>query len=72
MRALVYMVSRDKVNVDAFNKGIKYALEKLGKSKFGFERRAVSNFKAKDTRALGTRLLIIPELRVLRQLVVSV
>ena len=72
MRALVYMVSRDKVNVDAFNKGIKYALEKLGKSKFGFERTAVSNFKAKDTRALGTRLLIIPELRVLRQLVVSV
>ena len=28
MRALVYMVSRDKVDMDAFNKGIQYALEK--------------------------------------------
>ena len=47
MRVLVYMVSRDKVDVDAFHKGIQYALEKLGKSKFGFERTAVSNFKSK-------------------------
>ena len=59
------MASRDKVDVDTFHKGIQYELEKLGKSKFGFERTAVSNFKAKDTRALGTSLLIIPELRVL-------
>ena len=38
---------RDKVDADAFHKGIQYALEKLGKSKFGFERTAVSNFKRK-------------------------
>ena len=38
MRALVYMASRDKVDVDTFHEGIQYALEKLGKSKFGFER----------------------------------
>ena len=44
MRALVYMASRD---VDPFHKGIQYALEKLGKSKFGFERTTVSNFKSK-------------------------
>lgn len=44
MRALVYMASRDKVNVDAFYKGIQHALEELGKSKFGFERTAVSIF----------------------------
>ena len=42
MRALVYMASSDKVDVDAFHKGIQYALEKLGKSKFGFERTVVS------------------------------
>ena len=67
MRGLVYVASRDKVDVDTYHKGIQYALEKLGKSKFGFERTAVSNFKSKrkDTRALGTSLLIIPELRVL-------
>ena len=65
MRGLVYMPSIDKVNVDTFHKGIQYALEKLGKSKFGFERTAVSILKAKDTRALGTSLLIISELRVL-------
>ena len=46
-RGLVYMASRDKFDVDTFlNKGIQYALEKLGKSKFGFERKAVSNFSA--------------------------
>ena len=28
MRALAYMVSGDKVDMDAFNKGIQYALEK--------------------------------------------
>ena len=41
------MASRDKVDVDVFHKGIQYALEKLGKLKFGFERTAVSNFKSK-------------------------
>ena len=65
MRAVVYMASRDKIDVDAFHKGIQYALEKLAKSKFGFEKTQESDFKAKDTWALGTRLLIIPELRVL-------
>ena len=67
MRSLGYMASRDKVDVDTLNKDIQYSLEKLGKSKFGFERTAVSNFKSKinDTRALGMSLLIIPELRVL-------
>ena len=41
MRALVYMASmasRNKVDVVAFHKGIQYALERLGKSKCGFER----------------------------------
>ena len=53
MRDLVYMASRDKVDVDTFHKGIQYALEKLRKSKFGFERTAVHQIlKAKDTRAL--------------------
>ena len=47
MCGLVYMASRDKVDVDTFHKGIQYALEKLGKSKFGFESAAVSNFKSK-------------------------
>ena len=37
MRGLVYMASRDKVKVDTFHKDIQYALERLGKSKFGFE-----------------------------------
>ena len=41
------MASRDKVDVDTFHKGIQYALEKLGKSKFGFERTVVSKFKSK-------------------------
>ena len=31
MRNLVYMATRDKVDVDTFHKGIQYALEKLGK-----------------------------------------
>ena len=38
MRGLVYMAARDEVNVGTFHKNIQYALEKLGKSKFGFER----------------------------------
>ena len=52
MRALVSTASRDEVDVDAFHKGIQYALEKQGKSKFGFERTAVPNFKSKKTRVL--------------------
>ena len=44
MRGLVYMVSRDRVDVDMFLKGIQYALGRLGKSKFGFESTTVSNF----------------------------
>ena len=46
MCALVYGVQR-LVDVDMFDKGIQYALEKLGKSKFGFERTVISNFKSK-------------------------
>ena len=57
MRGLVYMVSRDKVDVDTFHKGIQYALEKLGKSKFGFERTAVSNFKRKRHEGSGNELV---------------
>ena len=57
MRALVYLASRDKVDVDVFHKGIQYALEKLGKSKFGFERTAVSNVKSK--RHVGSRNEIV-------------
>ena len=65
MRDLVYMASRDEVDVDTFHKGIQYALEKLGKSKLAFESTTVSNLKRKRHEALGTSLLIIPELRVL-------
>ena len=57
MRAMVYMVSRDKVDVGAFHKGIQYALEKLGKPKFGFERTAVSNFKSKRHEGSGNELV---------------
>ena len=58
MRGLVYMTSRDKVDLDTFHKGIPYAkLETLGKSKFGFERTAVSNFKSKRRKGSGNDLL---------------
>ena len=59
MRGLVYVASRDidKVDVDTFHKGIQYALEKLGKSKFGFERTAVSNFKSKRHDGSGNELV---------------
>ena len=57
MRDLVNMASRDKVDVDTFHKGIQYALEKLGKSKFGFERTAVSNFKSKRHEGSGNELV---------------
>ena len=57
MRGLVYMASRDEVDVDTFHKGIQYALEKLrGKSKFGYERTAVSNFKSKRQNGSGNEL----------------
>ena len=64
MHGLAYMASTDKVDVDTFHKGIQYALEKLGKSKFGFERTALSNFKSKRHEGSGNEL-IIPDLRVL-------
>ena len=57
MRGLVYMVSRDKVEVDTFDKGIKYALQKLGTSKFGFERSTVLNFKSKRHKGSGNELV---------------
>ena len=41
--------------MDAFHKSIQYALEKLGKSKFGFERTALSNFKLKRRSAEGVK-----------------
>ena len=57
MRGLVYMAFRDKVDVDTFLKSIPYALEKLGKSKFGFERTAASNFKSKRHEGCGNELV---------------
>ena len=53
MRGLVYMASRDKVDVDTFYKGIQYAMGKIGKSKFGFESTTVSNFKSKRHKDSG-------------------
>ena len=55
--ALVYMASRDKVDVDAFHKSIQYALERLGKSKFGFEITLVSRFKSKRHVGSGNELV---------------
>ena len=63
MRGLVYMASRDKVDVYTFHKGIQYALEELEKSKFGFERTAASNFKRK--RHEGSRNELIDYTRAL-------
>ena len=57
MRALVYLASRDKVDVVAFHKSIQYTLEKLGKSKVGFERTAVYNFKSKSHEGSGNELV---------------
>ena len=51
------MAFRDKVEVDTFNKGIQYALEKLAKSKFGFERTAVLNFKSRRHEGSGNELV---------------
>ena len=49
------MASRDKVDIDAFEKGIQYALEKLGKSKFGFER--TEDFKSKRHGGSGNEIV---------------
>ena len=38
-------------------KAFNYALEKLGKSKFGFERTAVSNFKSKRHKGSGNEIV---------------
>ena len=57
MRGLVYMASRDKVDVDKFHQGIQYALERLEKSKFGFESATVSNFKSKSHEGSGNELV---------------
>ena len=51
------MASRDKVDVDTFHKDIQYALENLGKSKFGFERTVVSKFKSKRRVGSGNELV---------------
>ena len=62
------MASRDKVDLDTFHKGIQYALEKQGKSKFGFKRTVVSKFKSKRRVGSGNEPVdysTIPELRVL-------
>ena len=56
MRGLVYMASRDKLDVDTLHKGIQYALERLGKSKFGFESTTLSNFKRKSHEGFGNEL----------------
>ena len=48
MCGLVYMASRDKVDVDTFHKGIQYALEKLGKSNFKSKRRETSGNELVD------------------------
>ena len=40
------MASRDKVHVDAFHKGIQYALEKLGKSNLALKEKQYQIFKA--------------------------
>ena len=57
MRGLVFMTCRDQVDVDTFHKGIQYALERLGKSKFGFESTTVSNFKSKRHEGSGNKLV---------------
>ena len=41
----------------AFHKDIQYALGKLGKSKFGFERTVVSKFKGKGHVGSGNELV---------------
>ena len=43
--------------MDTFHKSIQYALEKLGKSKSGFERTVVSKFKRKTRVGSGNELV---------------
>ena len=62
MPAFVYMAPRGKVNVVAFHKDISYALEKLRKSKFGFGRTTVSNFKRKRHLGSGNETDFYPSL----------
>ena len=57
MRRFVYMASRDKVEVNTFPKGIQYAQERLGKSKFGVESTTLSNFKSKRHEGSGNELV---------------
>ena len=57
MRGFVYIASRDEIDVDTFHEGIQYALEKLAKSKFGFESVTVSNFKSKRHKGSGNELV---------------
>ena len=51
------MASRDKADVDTFHKSIQYALEKLGKSKSGFEGTVVSEFKSNRRVGSGNELV---------------
>ena len=53
------MASRDKVDADSYHKGIQYALEKLGKSKFRFESTTVSNFKSKRHVGSGNEIVLV-------------
>ena len=43
--------------MDTFHKGIQYAMEKLGESKFGSESTTVSNFKSKRHGGSGNELV---------------
>ena len=56
MLGLVYMASSDKVDVDTLQKGVQYALERLGKSKFGLESTTVSNFRSKSHEGSGNEI----------------
>ena len=51
------MASRDKVDVYTLQKSFNTVLEKLGKSKFGFERTADSNFKSERHEGSGNELV---------------
>ena len=42
--------------MDAFQKSLQYALERLGKSKFGFEITVVSKFKIKRHAGSGNEI----------------
>ena len=51
------MAFRDKADMDTFHKCIEYAMEKLGKSKSGFEGTVVSKFKSKSRVRSGNELV---------------